>query len=100
MLPLCHRLSERRERAGPGLRYPHRIYDHPGIADAVDMLDIDMSMLPRFTGQAEVVGLAPFEVMPEPSAFLLATPGILSLICHGRRRNTLRGFAASDVPRT
>jgi len=59
----------------------------PGIPTALDLLSIDLSALPAFTGVAEVAGLVTVQLIPEPSTGVLivfATSSLGVIACRQR----------------
>ncbi len=70
----------------PGLDAVVYLSPGPAIIDsAADVVDLDLTTLPLYTGPLEVGGLVHWQVVPEPSTFALASLGLLSLGVYARR---------------
>ena len=61
------------------------VHENPGITTAFDLLGINVSALPRFTGEAEVGGLLGVRVVPEPDTVALVLLSLAS-VGIGRRK--------------
>ena len=71
----------------PGLdAIVYRSPDASVFDSADDIVDLDLTTLPLYTGPLLIGGLVRFQAVPEPSSFALAALGILGLIPLARRR--------------
>ena len=61
------------------------VYVSPG-GSIVDLVDLDLTTLPLYTGSAQVGGLVRFQVVPEPSTLGLALAGVVIIAVVRRSR--------------
>lgn len=62
------------------------VYLSPGFDSADDIVDLDLTTLPLYTGSLVVAGLVQLLEVPEPSTCALAALGALGLLIAARRR--------------
>ncbi len=62
------------------------VHVNPGITTALDLLAINVSALPRFTGEAKIEGLLTARLIPEPAALTLVLLSLISVGMFRRRR--------------
>ena len=62
------------------------VYSSLGFESAAEVIDVDLTTLPTYTGPALVGALLTFQIVPEPSTLALAVFGVLGLLIAARRK--------------